>query len=235
MSMGKEGERKGLLGSARSAMTSFAGVMTALAAIATAIATLLGLYVHHQAVQLQKIQVTVTQQQQQLKTLKGTSAAQASPTPTGSDPSTSGVGAPPGGTRYLSALNPTVNNGSVSTGQQVIAAQEYTSSLLFGCYGPNGDQPDEAYDVAGSSTFTAVVGIPDDASDATNVIVSVTFTNEASQRVGQPVQVSLGHPVRVRLHIAGVTQLGVSCVARDARTGQGLGNIQVALGNAQVF
>lgn len=234
--MGKEGKRTGLLGWVRSAMTSFAGVMTALAAIATASATLLGLYAHHQTAQLQKIQVTVTQQQQQIRYLKGTSAAQVSSTPRGSaDPSASGVGAPPGGTRYLSALNPTVNNGGVSTGQQVIAAQEYTSSLLFGCYGPNSDQPDEAYDVAGSSTFTAVVGIPDDASGATDVIASVTFTNEASQRVGQPVQVSLGHPVRVRLHIAGVTQLGITCVARDARTGQDLGNIQAALGNAQVF
>lgn len=58
-------------------------------------------------------------------------------------------------------MTPTVDNGLVESGQQVIAAQPYVNSISFGCYGGYGDQPDEAYNVAGNSIFSAEVGIAD--------------------------------------------------------------------------
>jgi hypothetical protein len=206
--------------------------MTALAAIATATATILGLMVSNQSTQLAQIRVTVSQQAQQIHRLKAATVATSSPAPPGYG--SQGGQARPAGGRYLSDLTPTVDNGGYSNGQQVIVAKSYPDTVAFSCDGPNGDQPDEAYDVAGSTTFSAVVGIPDNTPDVTDVIASVTFSNEADQRIGKPVQVSLGHPVRVTLDTAGVTQLGVTCTGRNAGTGQSASGFQVALGNAHV-
>lgn len=229
MSSGGKGRRKGRVGAA---LKSFGGFMTALAAIATAAATILGLAVHHQSAQLAEVRVTVSQQAQQIQQLK------ADPQPTTSNSSSGGnTSSPaplPSGSRYLSDLNATVNNGSVSTGQQMMVAKPYPSSLSFYCDGPSGDQPDAAYDVAGSTTFNAEVGIPDNMTGATDVIATITFTDQADQRVGKPVQVSLGHPVAVSLDVASVDQLGMTCVGRDARTSQSESSFQVAMGDARI-
>jgi hypothetical protein len=227
----RKGERPNRLGRA---MKAFAGFMTAVAAIATATATILGLRVGHQSAQLAQIRVIVSQQAQQIKYLKTGPGASPSAPPTGGG--SRGAGAPlPSGTHYLSDLTPTVDNQGVSTGQQMMVAKPYPNSISFYCDGPSGDQPNEAYDVAGSATFTTLVGIPDNMSDVTDVIATVTFTNEANQDIGKPVQVSLGHPAKVTLNISGVTQLGVTCQGRDARTDQTVSSFQVALGDARVF
>lgn len=228
MSSGGKGRRKGRVGAA---LKSFGGFMTALAAIATAVAAILGLMVHHQSAQLAEIKVTVSQQAQQIHELK----ADTRPTQdNGSGGTTPSPARLPSGYHYLSDLSATVDNSSVGTGQQVMVAKSYPNSLAFYCEGPNGDQPDVAYDVAGSTTFNAEVGIPDNMSDATNVIATVTFTDQAGQRVGKPVQVSLGHPVPVTLDVSGVDQLGITCVGRDARTNQSESSFQVAMGDARI-
>jgi hypothetical protein len=138
--------------------------------------------------------------------------------------------------RYLSNLTPTINNVGYDTGQQVISAQPYPNSISFGCAGTEGlnGQPDEAYDVAGSNTFTAEIGLADDTQGVTGVIATVTFSNEAGQQLGNPVEVSLGHPEAVTLNVTGVTQLGLSCIGRDAHTNQAVTSFSVALGNAGV-
>lgn len=230
----KTGQRKGFLHRVKSGMKSLAGIMAAFATIATAAATILGLVVHQQATQLQEVRVTVRQQAAQLQQLKSGPSSTSTAAPSSSG--TSGGSSVPLGTggRYLSDLSPTVDNAIVDTGQQVIAARQYTKSLLFYCEGGNGDQPDAAYDVAGSSTFTATVGIPDNMQDATDVIATVTFTNESDQRAGQPVQVSLGHPAKVDIPISGVTQLGMTCVGRDARSGEQATSFQIAIGDAHI-
>ena len=228
MSSGGKGRRKGRVGAA---LKSFGGFMTALAAIATAVAAILGLMVHHQSSQLADIKVTVSQQAQQIQQLK------ADPAPTqgsgggGNTPSPAPL---PSGYHYLSDLTATVDNSSAGAGQQVIVAKPYPNSLAFYCEGPNGDQPDVAYDVAGSTTFNSEIGIPDNMSGATDVIATVTFTDQADQRVGKPVQVSLGHPVPISLDISGVDQLGITCVGRDARTNQNETSFQVAMGDARI-
>ena len=136
--------------------------------------------------------------------------------------------------KYLSDLTPTVDNGNLFTGQQVITAQPYPKSILFACNGGSGNQPEEAYDVAGNSTFTAEAGIPDNMQNATDVIATITFSNESGQQIGTPVQVSLGHPIKVKLSIGGVTQLGMTCAGRHASTSQAVYDFQVALGNSGV-
>jgi hypothetical protein len=190
--------------------------------------------VSHQSTQLAQIKVVVSQQAAQLRHLQVGTAATPSPTPSGGGNS-AGTSQPGSGGHYLSALSPTVDNGGAGTGQQVMAARSYPYTLSFYCNGPNGDQPDEAYDVAGSTSFSAVIGIPDNSSDVTDVVATVTFTTETNQRIGKAVQVSLGHPARVSLNITGVTQLGVSCTGRNAGTGQTANGFQVALGNARIY
>jgi hypothetical protein len=227
MARDKERRRRGL----GSAMRSFAGIMTAIAAIATATATLLGLRVHQQTQLLQQIRVTVTQQAQQIQQLKG---QQPGAVGRGASAPTGGTSLAAGG-RYLSDTNAVNDYGGLQTGQQVILNKQYPKSLLFNCDGGNGDLPDEVYDVSGTTTFAAEAGIPDNMSNATDVIATVTFTDQSGQRVGSPVQVSLGHPFRVTLNLSGVTQLGMTCVGRDSRSGQTASYFQVALGDARVF
>lgn len=233
MSRDQKGPGKGRLGTA---VKSFGGFMTALAAIATAVATILGLVVHHQSAQLADIRVTVSQQAQQIHQLKVSTSPQPAATPTGNGGTQTGPSPAqlPSGSHYISDLTATVNNSVADHGQAVMIAKPYPNSVSFYCEGPDGDQPDVAYDVAGSTTFTSVIGIPDNMSGATNVIATVTFTDQAGQRVGKPFQVSLGHTVTVNLNISGVAQLGMTCIGRDARTDQTETSFQVAMGDAHI-
>jgi hypothetical protein len=216
-------------------MTSVAGITTALTTIMTSVAAVLGLVVHHQSAQLQQAHAVVSQQARQIRqlTASNTTASKAPASPgAASSPSPASV-ANVG--HYLSDLTATVDDGELSTGQVVIAANPYPNSVSFDCDGGGGaGRPDEAFDVAGSSTFTTEVGIADNMQNATDVIATVTFTNESGQLLGKPVQVSLGHPVKLRLSIGNVTQLGMTCSGRDAQTDQVAGYFQVALGNASV-
>ena len=68
-----------------------------------------------------------------------------------------------------------------------------------------------------------------------NQFATVTFTDQSGQRIGNPVQVSLGHPAKVTLSMSNVTQLGMTCVGRDTRSGQTASGFQVALGDARIF
>jgi hypothetical protein len=237
MSANAEGSSGSLLSRISSWMTSFAGITAAVATIATSASAVLGLLIHHQSVQLQQAHATVSQQAQQIHALKDSvarrPAAPAASAQTGATnpPSTAPL---TGIAHYLSDLTPTVDNGNVFPGQQVISARPYPKSILFPCDGSPGGQPREAYDVAGNSAFIAEVGIPDNMQDATNDIATVTFSNESGRQIGTPVQVSLGHPIKVRLSISGVTQLGMTCAGRNASTNQAVYNFEVSLGNGGV-
>lgn len=227
-------QKPGLLSRIAAGMTSFAAITTALATIMTSATAILGVVVHRQATQLQQAHAQVSHQAQQITKLRvqASSAAshhtgKAAPTP-GSDASSSPL-------HYFSNMNPTVDNPGVQNGQQVIGATPYVNTITFSCEGAQNGQPDEAYDVAGSSTFTAEVGIPDNMQGATDAIATITFSNESEQQIGKTVQVWLGHPVSVSMDVTGVTQLGITCDARDRRTNQDEdGNFDVSLGNAGI-
>jgi hypothetical protein len=228
----RDGARGGVLSRIAAGMASMAGIATAVATITTSAAAVLGVVVQHKDTQLHQVNAQASRQAQTIQQLQGQVHAATASSPSPSASSTPAVG---NAARYLSNLTPTIGNSSYNDSQQVISAQPYPNSVSFSCDGPQGNgQPDMAYDVAGSSTLTAEVGIADDTQSVTGVIATVTFTNEAGQQLGKPVQVSLGHPVPVTLNITGVTQLGMACVGRDAHTSQVANGFNVALGNAGI-
>lgn len=244
----KQQKKDGVLKRVGAALTSLTGIATAIATIATSAAAVFGVQAHDKATQLQQLQVTVNSQAQriivqaaQVKHLRqaaATPTASPTPTPTASPattPSDAGGAQVTNLSHFLSNKTPVVNNADWGNGQVVMSAKSYANSITFDCDGvmSNG-APDEAFDVAGSSKFTAVVGVPDDTTDVTGYIATITFSNEAGQQVGHPVQVSLGHPVNVSLDIGGVTQLGMTCVGRNRQNNSSVDGFPVGFGDAGV-
>lgn len=211
----------------RSWITSFSGILASLATIVAAVASVLAA---HQTNRVDQLTIIVKQQRQQLQA----SVAKGDGRSNGPG-SSSGGGAPLAGGAYLSALQPTVDDADLGTGSQTMSATAYPDSVTFGCDGPGGaGQPDEAFDVAGHTLFRAVVGIPDNAQDATSLNETVTFANQSSAQLFKPVVVSLGSPAVVQLNISGVTQLEVTCSGADPQTQQQENGNLVTLGNAYI-
>ena len=208
-------------------ITSFSGI---LASIATIVAALASVVAAHQTSRADQLTIVVKQQRQQLQVAAAKPAARSTTTP-----STSAGGATLTGGAYLSALQPTLDDADLQAGPQTMSSTAYQDSVTFGCDGPGGnDQPDEAFDVAGHTLFRAVVGIPDNAEDATNLNETVTFASQSGTQLMKPVVVSLGNPAVVRLNISGVTQLEVICSGTNSETqAQDNGN-QMTLGNANI-
>jgi cell division protein FtsL len=228
-------KKDGLIKRAGAGLTSLAGITAAIATITTSTAAVLGVVVHSKNTQLQQAQAQVSSQAQQIQhQAKQIQQLQQTPaTPTVS-PSPTTVPTITDASHYLSNKTATVDNADLGTGQVVISANPYVNSITFNCWGQQSGQPDEAFDVAGSNTFTAVLGIPDDTQNATGLIATITFSNESGQRIGQQVQVSLGHPANVTLDIKGVTQLGMTCDGRNRQTSQTASDFGVAFGDAAV-
>jgi len=226
----------GILSRIAAGMTSLAGIATAVATIMASVTAVLGFVVHHQAKQLGQAHQQVSQQAHEIRVLQSSRvpADGGTPHPVANSPGTGQ--ALSNATHYLSNLTPTVDNQLVENRQEVIATVPYPNSISFGCNGSssNNGQPAEAYDVAGSTVFTAEVGIADNTDNVTGVVATVTFSNEAGQQLGTPIQVSLGHPMKMRLNISGVTQLGMTCNGRDAHTSQAVSLFNVTLGDAGV-
>jgi hypothetical protein len=207
--------------------TSFSGILASLATIVAAIASL---FAAHQTSRVNELTITVNQQRQQLQASKAEAPAR-STTP----PSSSAGGAAATGGTYLSALTPTSDNAGLGTGAQTMSATAYPNSVTFGCEGAGSTgQPDEAFDVAGHTSFRAVVGIPDNAQYATSLDETVIFANQNGTQLMKPVVVSLGNPADVRLNISGVTQLEITCSGTDTQTQQPNDNNEVTLGNAYI-
>jgi hypothetical protein len=215
----------------RSWITWLSGI---LASVATIVAAIASLFAAHQTSRVDQLTIIVNQQRQQLRAsasaAKAAAAARSNATPS----SSSGGAALSGGT-YLSALQPTVNNADLGTGAQTMSATAYPNSITFGCDGTaNTDQPDEAFDVAGRTSFSAVVGIPDNTQNATSLNETVTFANQSGTQLMKPVVVSLGSPASVQLNISGVTQLEMTCSGTDPQTQQQDDDNVVTLGNAYI-
>jgi hypothetical protein len=116
-----------------------------------------------------------------------------------------------------------------------MSAKSYPDSVAFYCWPADGSgQPAEAFDVAGHSVFSAVVGIPDDTDNVTSMDETVTFADQSGAHLMSPVTVSLGHPATVRLNISGVTQLAVTCTGLNTQTQQTANGNPIALGNARI-
>jgi hypothetical protein len=215
--------------------TSFSGILASLATIVAAVA---GLFAAHQTSRVNSLTIVVeqkdhviAQKNRQIQLASRNPAPSSTPAPSSS---VSG-GAPAGGGAYLSSLQATVDNTGIQTGPQIMSATTYNDSVTLNCYGQQGNgQPDEAYNVAGHTVFKAVVGIPDNASNATSLDETVIFTNQAGTQLGKPVTVSLGKPATVQLNITSVTQLGMTCTGINTQTQQQDNNNIVTLGNASI-
>jgi hypothetical protein len=210
----------------------FTSVSGVLASVATIVAALASVLAAHQTTRVNQLTIVVRQQQQQIK-----QAQQASKTPqaSGTTVASGATGGASGqGSSYLSALQPTVDHGALASGSQVMSATSYANSVTFWCLPGSSGVPTEAFDVAGHSIFTAVVGIPDDTNNVTSVDETVSFADQAGTPLVNPVTVSLGHPATVRLNISDVTQLAVTCTGINTQTQDTANGSSVTLGNAQI-
>jgi hypothetical protein len=223
------GRRKKEKGRLAGWFTSVTGVFASLATIVAAVASVLAA---HQTDRVNQLTIVVHQQQQQIE--KSQQTAKSVSTGTTVPSGVSGGASAPGST-YLSALQPTVDNGGFGTGSQIMSAKSYADSVTLECIPADGDgQPADAFDVAGHKLFTAVVGIPDNTSNVTSVNETVVFANQSGTALMRPVTVSLGHPATVRVNISGVTQLAVTCTGLNTQSQQGVNGNPVTLGDAQI-
>lgn len=209
-------------------LTWFSGIMASLATIVAAVAAIIAGHqttvVHEQSRVIVRLHQTIRLQR---------AAAASKPPSAPATGSSGGATLTSGG--YLSTQQPTVSNSGYQTGSYTMSAKAYQNSVMFYCDGPyNQDQPDMAFDVAGNKAFTAQVGIPDNASNATGLAETVTFATQSGRQLGRPVTVTLGSPAKVSLNITGVTQLQVTCTGVDQATHQQQSGNQLALGNAAV-
>jgi hypothetical protein len=208
-------------------LKSFSGILSSFATIVAALATLFAAYqtaqVHrqHQTIQRQAAQIHHFEKQ----------AKTAGPAPTPQVSTSTSGGATSGQDAFLSDLQQTSGDVNAQNESQVMSAKPYPNSVTFSCAGGS---PDLAYDVAGHQVFTALVGIPDNAQDATGLDETVTFDNQAGTQLAKPVVVSLGSPDRVRINIAGVTQLEFSCTGVTGPGHQPDNGNQLTLGNAEI-
>jgi cell division protein FtsL len=246
----KEDEQpKGFLRRLAAALTSLSAIATAIATIATSGVAILGVIVHNKSTELSHARTVTSSQAQQIhhqsqrisalnQQVASAQAAASAASASASAPSPSAApSAAPSAqfgniATYLSDQNPIADNAELGTGEQVIKTVPYPHSISFDC--SSGGTPGEAFNVAGSSTLSGEIGIPDDSPNATGVIATVIFTDEANRQVGKPVQVSLGHPVRISMPIQGVIQLGMTCTGRDQGTNEQANGFQVAIGDAGV-
>lgn len=227
MSRTPKAPRVGLRGRVAGWFKSFSGILASLATIVAAVAAVIA---GHQTTVIRQQSSVIVNLHQQIASAKA--SAGVSPAP--STGASGGVIPPPGG--LLSALQTTVRNAFIQDGPQTMSAKAYPNSVTFTCAGPqSSDQPeDEAYDVAGNTQFSAVIGIPDNATDATDLAETVIFANQNGTQLGKPVVVSLGSPATVQLNITGVTQLQITCTGMDQRNHQQEDGNQLTLGNAVI-
>jgi hypothetical protein len=209
--------------------TSASGILASVATIVAAVASVLAA---HQTTRADQLTIVVRQQQEQIKRAQQANKVQKNGGATTASGATGGASLQ--GSAYLSALQPTVDNGDIYPDSQVMSAKSYPDSVTFICQPANGGQPTEAFDVAGHTLFTAVVGIPDDTSNVTSVDETVTFADQSGTDLMNPVTVSLGHPATVQLNISGVTQLAVTCAGINTQTQQSANGYAITLGNAQI-
>lgn len=218
----KRGRLGGWFRSASGILASFATIVAALASVLAA----------HQTTRVNQLTIVVRQQQQQIKQAQQTVKTQQADHSTGSSGASGGAAAP--GSSYLSDLQPTVNYGDLSAGSQIMSAKSYAHSVTLLCLPASGGQPTAAFDVAGHTNFTAVVGIPDNTTNVTSVDETVTFADQSGTQLINPVTVSLGHPATVSLNISEVTQLAVTCTGINTQTQQTTNGNPVTLGNAEI-
>ncbi|MBT8227538.1 MAG: hypothetical protein HKP61_07215 [Dactylosporangium sp.] len=121
-----------------------------------------------------------------------------------------------GAITYLDNVDPV--GGTISShGAVSFGGKRYPRSIQKYCYRPT--QTYLEWNVAGSSKFTATLGISDDTEDSFGAIAEMIFYDQdGHELLPKPVDVSVGHPQPVEIPLSGVVHLRVTCSGRDAKT-----------------
>jgi len=136
----------------------------------------------------------------------------------------------PAATTYLDSLDQV--NGYDYAQPVGLNGVRYPRSVGFSCQRATSNYVQ--WSVAGYKTFSAMAGIPDDASNAFGGIAEMIFYNQDGTQLAKPFDVSLGHPLQVTLQLNGAVQLRVTCSGRDVKTGNER-EFAGALGNAEIL
>jgi hypothetical protein len=133
----------------------------------------------------------------------------------------------------LNELTPTEDKlGGRDISRITISKTPYAHGLGIGC---RGTRLYQAYNVAGDSYVSAMLGIPDNVAGNFRGAADIVLSDQNGTQLGSPVSVSFGHPVQItRLPLRGAAQLKIACNGRDLRTGRPLNGFRVALGDARI-
>jgi hypothetical protein len=129
--------------------------------------------------------------------------------------------APEGGGSYLSNMTPTANTYGYNPQDRpvIMNRMQYPDSVTINCTGAIGTDAPLIYLVSGTE-FTAVIGYGDGAPYAdANVKAAIKITDQTGKSLGDLVEVTPGHPLRVRRSLIGVTELGFTCTSVNTITG----------------
>jgi len=117
-----------------------------------------------------------------------------------------------------SYLGPPIDSSDSYDEDVQISGKDYSKSSVFHCDTHQDDgQPFANWNSAGYSTFTGMIGIPDNAHSATGSIITVTFYDQNRKLLGQAV-VSIGHPQPVTINLNGAIRMQMNCVSKDNPT-----------------
>jgi hypothetical protein len=116
-----------------------------------------------------------------------------------------------------SFLGPPIDSSDSSDEDVQISGKDYSNSSVFHCDTRDGDGPFANWNSAGYSTFTGMIGVPDNAQSATGSIITVTFYDQNRKSLGQAV-VSIGHPQPVTINLNGAVRMQMNCVSKDNPT-----------------
>ena len=184
-------------------ITAFTGLIAAVITLGAAVVPLLQTEISGLRNQVNTQQSAIGEQRNQITKLK----AQAVPN------------APEGGS-YLSNVNPIINDDyDAQTGPVVIGGVTYPDSVTFFCNGSLRNSAPLAYSVSGTE-FTAVIGYgPSPGDGDQNETATVTITDQTGRILGDRIEVTPGHPLRVGLPLNGVSRLGFTCTYINTQTG----------------
>lgn len=112
----------------------------------------------------------------------------------------------------LSAINPVTTSyvDNLSTGAEEIGTTTYQNSVRFTCY-QTGFGGHVTYNVAGYKFLDATIGVPNDANNAVDNAMAITFFKDGSTQMDSPLNVALGQPQSVHLDLQGAAQLKIKC------------------------
>jgi hypothetical protein len=119
-----------------------------------------------------------------------------------------------GNIAYLDSMD--IINGYANSGAAYLSAKRYPRSISMSCHYAT-DSYNE-WNVAGRRTFSAMLGIDDNAEDVFGALAEFLFYDQDGHQLGKTYTVSVGHPQAVTLDLSSVVRLRITCSGRDSKT-----------------